>query len=158
MIVFLIINMFMVVNCLDPKTNNDINDEIKTIMGKYLRNIPDVEPRYVLNDKIASVISHYFKGKITALPLYKISLKIDRNPVKIPWSLAPVDETQGDVVLQRSQMIQEPVSVENVGAYRVVKTGHRQNEVPDTEEPSKPAKTSQKAITTTTEPTLIEIQ
>lgn len=93
--------MVTVANCLEPMVHNDINDEIKTIIGKYISKVPDIKSRYVINDALSNVINHYFKGKITTFPLYKISLTIDRNPVKIPWTLDAVDERQEDVI-QRS--------------------------------------------------------
>lgn len=46
-----------------------------------------MEPQYVIHEGLSKVISRYFKEKITTFPLYKISLKLDRNPVKIPWTL-----------------------------------------------------------------------
>lgn len=63
-------------------------EEIKKIVGKYIDEIPDIESQYVVNEGLSKAISHFFKGKIKSFPLYKISLKIDKNPVKIPWSLS----------------------------------------------------------------------
>lgn len=146
--------MFMVANCLDQILSNDINEDIKAIMGKYLSKIPDMEPRYVLNEKLSSVINHYFKGKISTLPLYRISLKIDRNPVKIPWTLSSVDETHNDVVLQRAQMLEEPETPKQVREYKVVKVANLRS----TKNPDTSANASKKATSTTTEPPLIEIQ
>uniref|UniRef100_A0A2A4K8F8 Uncharacterized protein n=1 Tax=Heliothis virescens TaxID=7102 RepID=A0A2A4K8F8_HELVI len=88
--------MLMMVNCLEQAENSNINDKIKTIIGKYISKIPDINSRYVINDELSKVINHYFKGKINPLPLYKISLKLDRNPVKIPWTLDTVKEKEGE--------------------------------------------------------------
>lgn len=74
-------------NCLEPVANNKIDDEIKQVIAKYLDKIPDVKPQFVIHDGLSKVISRYFKGKVSTFPLYKVSLKLDRNPVKIPWTL-----------------------------------------------------------------------
>lgn len=40
-----------------------------------------------MNERLSKVISHLFSGKLRVFPLYKINLKVDRKPVKIPWIL-----------------------------------------------------------------------
>ena len=127
--------MIAVTNSLEPKPNNEINDDIKTIIGKYLKKVPDIESRYVINDKLSSIINHYFKGKISSLPLYKISLKIDRNPVKIPWTLDTVEMQKGDKVVQRSKSKDQEDDIDkHVKHYKVVKSAilHSSTEKPDT--------------------------
>ncbi|XP_021182170.3 uncharacterized protein LOC110370583 [Helicoverpa armigera] len=96
MIVILLVSLLTVVSCLEPAANNNITDKIKTIIGKYISNIPDINSRYVINDELSKVINHYFKGKVNPLPLYKISLTLDRNPVKIPWTIDNVQGQEGE--------------------------------------------------------------
>ncbi|CAB3237170.1 unnamed protein product [Arctia plantaginis] len=103
--------MFMIVlivtvalaNCLEPVADNKLDDEIKQVITKYLAKIPDVEPQYVIHEGLSKVISRYFKGKVSTFPLYKVSLKLDRNPVKIPWSLA--DESNANITANVGQSI-----------------------------------------------------
>lgn len=85
-----IIGIFAVVNCLEPLDNN-IDEETKTTLYKYINSIPDIKSRYVIDDSLTKIIDYYFKGKINTLPLYKLSLTIDRDPVKIPWSTDQAD-------------------------------------------------------------------
>lgn len=63
------------------------NEYMKTVVSKYINKIPDIKTQYVINEGLSKAISHYFNGKVNTFPLYKISLSIDRNPVKIPWTL-----------------------------------------------------------------------
>lgn len=72
------------------------DDRTRDIISKYLQNIPDIEDQYIVDERLSKVISQYFKGKISSFPLYKISLKIDRNPVKLPWTMQEQDEGQSD--------------------------------------------------------------
>ncbi|XP_035429476.2 uncharacterized protein LOC118262326 [Spodoptera frugiperda] len=91
MIVFLIIGIIAVVDCLEPLADNNIDEETKTTLYKYINSIPDIKSRYVIDDSLTKIIDYYFKGKINTLPLYKLSLTIDRDPVKIPWSTDQAD-------------------------------------------------------------------
>ncbi|XP_026725973.1 uncharacterized protein LOC113492623 [Trichoplusia ni] len=97
MFFLLMITMISAVNCLEPLVKTDINEEIKTIIGKYVHKIPDFQSKYVINEELSKIINRYFKGKMTTFPLYKISLSIDRNPVKIPWTIDSIDENQVEV-------------------------------------------------------------
>lgn len=66
----------------------DLNEEeIKDILAKHFKNVPDIQSKYVINDGISKLIARYYNGTVNTFPLYKISLKIDRKPVKIPWTL-----------------------------------------------------------------------
>lgn len=70
----------------DHTNGNQVNDdEIKSIVLKYFQSVPDMNSEYVLNEGLAKSITHYFKNKVVALPLFNINMKIDRNLVKIPW-------------------------------------------------------------------------
>lgn len=74
----------------DDTNNNQVNDdEIKSIVSKYFNSVPDIKSQYVLNEGLAKSITHYFKNKVVALPLFHINMKIDRNLVKIPWETGP---------------------------------------------------------------------
>ncbi|KAJ0181132.1 hypothetical protein K1T71_003217 [Dendrolimus kikuchii] len=85
---------------LEPK--DAAEDDIKQIINKYIRKIPDIESRYVIDEGLSQAISHYFNGKLHTFPLYKISLKLDRNPVKIPWTLGEPDkEAIGKKIIYR---------------------------------------------------------
>lgn len=86
-----IIGTIAVVNCLEPLADNNIDEETKTTLYKYINSIPDIKSRYVIDDSLTKIIDYYFKGKINTLPLYKLSLTIDRDPVKIPWSTDQAD-------------------------------------------------------------------
>ncbi|XP_059049360.1 uncharacterized protein LOC131844470 [Achroia grisella] len=84
----------IVANALEPnKENND--EEIKRVIMKYINKVPDVEANYVVNERLSKIISQYFQGKINTFPLYRISLKIDRNPIKIPWILGQPTNVNG---------------------------------------------------------------
>lgn len=63
------------------------------MVHEYLARIPDVESKYVINDRLSKILSNLYQGKISVMPLYKVSLKIDRNLIKIPWTL----ETNPDI-------------------------------------------------------------
>ncbi|CAH0699114.1 unnamed protein product [Spodoptera exigua] len=102
MIVFLITGIIAVVNCLEPLADNNIDEETKTILDKYVKLIPDIKSRYVIDDSLSKIIDYYFKGKINTLPLYKISLTIDRNPVKIPWSADQAGEVHNENEIQKA--------------------------------------------------------
>lgn len=80
--------MISLANCLKPKHTDITEEEIKKVISKYVDKIPEIEPQFVIDEGLSKVISHYFEGKITTFPLYRISLKLDRNPVNIPWTLA----------------------------------------------------------------------
>lgn len=70
----------------DHTNDNQVNDdEVKSIVSKYFNSVPDIKSQYVLNEGLAKSITHYFKNKVVALPLFHINMKIDRNLVKIPW-------------------------------------------------------------------------
>lgn len=86
-----------IASSLHPQQVLSPDEEIKQIIAKYVSKIPDVPPKYVINDGLTTFISKYFNNKINTFPLYKISLKIDRKPVKIPWTLgsAAVNATNG---------------------------------------------------------------
>lgn len=66
---------------------DEINEEEMKILSKYIEKIPDVPPKYVINEGLTKMVSKYYNGKLNTFPLYKISFKIDRKPVKIPWTL-----------------------------------------------------------------------
>lgn len=70
----------------DHTNENQLNDaKIKSIVSKYINSVPDIKSQYVLNEGLAKSITHYFKNKVVALPLFHLNMKIDRNLVKIPW-------------------------------------------------------------------------
>ncbi|CAH1643521.1 unnamed protein product [Spodoptera littoralis] len=102
MIVFLILGIIAVVNSLEPLVDNNIDEESKTVLNKYINLIPDIESRFVIDDSLTKVIDYYFKGKVNTLPLYKLSLTIDRNPVKIPWSTDQVGENHNKDEIQKA--------------------------------------------------------
>lgn len=60
---------------------------MRAVFSKYLEKIPDIKDQLIIDERLSRAISHYFKGKISPFPLYKVSVTIDRNPVKIPWTL-----------------------------------------------------------------------
>jgi hypothetical protein len=84
-VIFQILTLVTVVYCSQPTKENE--EDIKKILSKFIDKIPDLEPKYIKSESISNMISKYYQGKINTFPLYKISLKIDRNPVKIPWSI-----------------------------------------------------------------------
>ncbi|KPI93268.1 hypothetical protein RR46_10528, partial [Papilio xuthus] len=96
---FQILGLFVLGSCLESTTEhsekNQTEEEMKNIILKYVENIKDIESQYVINEALSKSISHYLNGKVNVLPLYRISLKIDRNPIKIPWTI-PEKPTVGD--------------------------------------------------------------
>lgn len=80
-----IISLVLYSNALEAQ--NETEREINNILQKYIDKIPDIDSKYVINEGLSKSISRYFKGKMSAFPLFKISLKIDRTPVKIPWTI-----------------------------------------------------------------------
>lgn len=84
-----IISTVVLTSALEPAANiEQADDKVKEIISKYLALVPDIEEQYVTDERLSRAISNYFKGKISSFPLYKVSVKIDRNPVKIPWTLS----------------------------------------------------------------------
>lgn len=74
----------------DHTNENQVSDiEIKRVVSKYFNSVPDIKSQYILNEGLAKSITHYFKNKVVALPLFHINMKIDRNLVKIPWETGP---------------------------------------------------------------------
>lgn len=78
--------------------------EARDVVQKYIKNIPDIENQYVVNEKLSKAISRLFNGKISMLPLYKISLKIDRNPIKIPWTLQSNHDKKSSVTVTNTEI------------------------------------------------------
>lgn len=79
----------------DRVNDNQADDiEVKSIISKYFKSVPDITSQYVLNEGLAKSITHYFKNKVVALPLFHINMKIDRNLVKIPWETGPPIESK----------------------------------------------------------------
>lgn len=60
---------------------------VKEMLEKYFKNIPNTDNKYIINEVLSKTIAEYFNGKISAFPLFKVSIKIDKTPVKIPWTL-----------------------------------------------------------------------
>lgn len=63
---------------------------VKRVMEEYFKNVPDIDNKYIINEGLSKTITKYFNGKINAFPLFKISVKIDKTPIKIPWTIDPV--------------------------------------------------------------------
>lgn len=68
-----------------PKTNED--HFTKELLSKYIEDIPNIESKYLLNQRFSDFISRLYGKRISIFPLYKININIDRNPIKIPWTL-----------------------------------------------------------------------
>ncbi|XP_048005092.1 uncharacterized protein LOC125240931 [Leguminivora glycinivorella] len=85
MFVILVLSLIICTNALE--TRNNTESEIQRIFQSYLEKIPDIESKYVLNEALSKSISKFFKEKISVLPLFKMSVKIDRTPIKIPWTV-----------------------------------------------------------------------
>lgn len=62
-------------------------------MEKFFKKIPDGDSKYVIDQGLSKTIKKYFNGKVNAFPLFKINVKIDRNPVQIPWTLDQAETT-----------------------------------------------------------------
>ncbi|XP_039745374.1 uncharacterized protein LOC120623417 [Pararge aegeria] len=69
---------------LEPKTDDE---DIQKVLAKYFKKVPDIHSSYVVNEQLAKTIANYFNGTVNAFPLFRISIKIDRKPIKIPWTL-----------------------------------------------------------------------
>ncbi|KAF9419270.1 hypothetical protein HW555_004197 [Spodoptera exigua] len=82
-----ITGIIAVVNCLEPLADNNIDEETKTILDKYVKLIPDIKSRYVIDDSLSKIIDYYFK---------------DRNPVKIPWSADQAGEVHNENEIQKA--------------------------------------------------------
>lgn len=93
------LGLFALGSCLESTTEhsqkNQTEEEMKNIILKYIENIKDIDSKYVINEGLSKSISNYLNRKVNVLPLYRISLKIDRNPIKIPWTI-PATPTVDD--------------------------------------------------------------
>lgn len=105
-VILLMTSTIILTSALKPASKVEFAEsKIKNIINKYIANISDIEDQYIVDERISRAISHYFHGKLSAFPLFKIRLKIDRTPVKIPWTLedeqTKTDEAQRNVQQQQ---------------------------------------------------------
>ncbi|XP_050357091.1 uncharacterized protein LOC126777873 [Nymphalis io] len=84
-VIVLIFTVIALSDALESTINNE--EDIKKVMELFFKKIPDVGNKYVINEDLSKTISNYFHGKVNAFPLFKINIKVDRTPVKIPWTL-----------------------------------------------------------------------
>ncbi|KAI5630771.1 hypothetical protein NE865_16520 [Phthorimaea operculella] len=93
MIVPLFLVLFTASNALEAKNEN--SEEIKKVLLEHMNKIHDIEDKYVMNNRMARMLGKYLGGKINVLPMFKISMKIDRHPVRIPWNVGGVNTATG---------------------------------------------------------------
>lgn len=76
-------------NALEVATKK--NDKaLQDMIAKYVNQVPDIEPKYVVSEGLSQILTKLMNGKISTFPLFRIALKVDRSPVKIPWSVDEV--------------------------------------------------------------------
>ncbi|CAK1548289.1 unnamed protein product [Leptosia nina] len=90
---------FKISSCLETKQEKESGEEkngMRAIADKYFSKISNIESKYIINEGLSKTISNLLQGKVNAFPLYKVSLSLDRKPVKIPWTLdlaSPLDDS-----------------------------------------------------------------
>ncbi|KAJ2946473.1 hypothetical protein O0L34_g12521 [Tuta absoluta] len=89
MIVPFFLVLFTATNALEAKNEN--SEEIKKVILEHMNKISDIEDKYVMNNRMAKTFAKYLGGKVNVLPMFKISMKIDRHPVRIPWNVGDLN-------------------------------------------------------------------
>lgn len=89
-------------NALMPTTDNE---EVQKVLAKYFKKVPDIRSSYVINEGLAKTIATYFNGTVNAFPLFRISIKIDRTPIKIPWTLDQVTRVNDTQIQKRYKYV-----------------------------------------------------
>nr|XP_034840826.1 uncharacterized protein LOC117996797 [Maniola hyperantus] len=100
---YLIITAIIVVShALESKTDDE---EVQKVLEKYFKKVSDVQSKYVINEGLSKIIARYFNGTVNAFPLFRISIKMDRKPIKIPWTLDQVPQVNDTLMKKKYKYV-----------------------------------------------------